>query len=195
MTNVKRVILSDKEIVQFPVFGMPHPGVSLTESEIDIRIEKLLNELDDPSHPWNTTPPTSSGAPKFDEIRDSFAGAAFDHAEHADVALEAGDLAQAELSYWRAQAAVQSLFLLRNATEEVKRLLVQHRGGARLAADKKRRTDRIARIAAALIAAGSPRRGLAKRIHLEWKGHGWKRADGRAPSERTINEHLAATGL
>lgn len=102
---------------------------------------------------------------------------------------------KAELEYWRCVACVNNALQLSHAFDVNERRLGRYRGGDTLATEKARRSDRIIRIAKALIESGSPRRGLAKRVSLEWKEHGWKRGDGKAPSERTINDHLKSLGL
>lgn len=103
------------------------------------------------------------------------------------------DLARAEFASARDAWLAYSRGLIER--EAISVTLARAKGGRRMAVKKAGRGARIMQIAQTLLDAGSPRRGLAKRIHFEWKGHGWKRIDGAAPSQRTINDHLTTQGL
>lgn len=107
----------------------------------------------------------------------------------------AAAILKAELEYWRGVACMNNALYLSHSFEVNERRLGRYKGGDKMASERVRRNTRIMQIGQALLAAGSPRRGLAKRIRFEWKFHGWKRTDGAAPSERTINDHLTAQGL
>jgi len=96
----------------------------------------------------------------------------------------------------RASLLEVGLALTYTADEQARAVREGRKKGATAVADAAdRRRERIVRLARALLAAGKARRGLAQRIQTNWKQYGWRRADGKAPSERTINEHLKAAGI
>jgi hypothetical protein len=177
--------------VQFSAFGMPAPSDRLDRADIGRRIHRLYEEVEfiDAARSGQCEDEIEPGS------TDYYLSLTIEHAEQADVALEAGDLAAAEMLYWRAQSAIQSAFILWSVHGNVKRQIDRHRGGDTLAAAKIARGERIVRIAQTLLADGKARRGLAQRIQTNWKQYGWRRADGKAPAERTINEHLKASGI
>ena len=177
----------DSLLVRVPIFGMPYPETPLEKDQLDARLQRIFDDLE-------AIEASPLGA-ATDDIAKGCVGAAWEHYEHAQMSYEDGDTATAERSYWRAQSAVQGLYLWAAAVGTVTLRVGKRKGAETLAARKETRTARIVRIAQALLAEGKARRGIAQRIQAGWKAYGWRRTDGTAPSERTINEHLKAAGI